>query len=47
MAELSRRHAVTMQPQLARCGQQIVDSLTRAIQVEIEAFTVRRWEELR
>jgi hypothetical protein len=47
MAELSRRHAVTVQPQLARCAQQIVDSLTRAIQVEIEAFAVRRWEELR
>jgi phage-related minor tail protein len=47
LAELSRRHAVTVQPQLARCAQQIVDSLTKAIQVEIEAFVVRRWEELR
>jgi hypothetical protein len=47
LADLSRRHAVSVQPQLARCAQQIVDSLTRAIQVEIEAFMVRRWEELR
>jgi hypothetical protein len=47
LAELSRRHAVTVQPQVGRCAQQIVDSLTRVIQVEIEAFAVRRWEELR
>ncbi len=45
LAELSRRHAVSVQPQLARCAQEILDSLTKAIKVEIEAFVLRSWEE--
>jgi len=46
LAELSRRHAVSVQPQLSRCAQEILDSLTTAIRAEIEAFVLRSWEEL-
>jgi hypothetical protein len=46
LAELTRRHAVTVQPQLARSAQEIVDSLAWAIHAEIEAFVARSWEEL-
>jgi hypothetical protein len=46
LAELTRRHAVTAQPQLSRSAQEIVDSLARAIQMEIESFVPRTREEL-
>ena len=46
LAELSRRHTVTEQPELAGCTQRVLDSLTVAIRAEIEAFVERGSEEL-
>jgi hypothetical protein len=45
LAELSRRHAVAVQPQLARHAQEIVETLTKAIKAEIEAIVLRGLEE--
>jgi len=44
MADLSRQHAVAEHPQLARCAERVVDSLTEAIRDEIDGFARRGFE---
>ena len=45
LAELSWDRAVAGQPALAARRQRVLDSLTDAIQEEIDGFAQRRWEE--